>query len=109
MLGTRQSSLKALAEAVVADPNLFLPFGTIEETTARLRTIRGVGEWTANILSCVPCARWTHFLRLTSACSAVRQKWMGYGQPRLAFSIAPSHGDHGAPTLCSTSGPLKPQ
>lgn len=51
MLGTRQSSLKALAEAVVADPNLFLPFGTIEETTARLRTIRGVGEWTAQYIA----------------------------------------------------------
>ena len=51
MPGTRQSSLKALAEAVVADPNLFLPFGTIEETIARLRTIRGVGEWTAQYIA----------------------------------------------------------
>src|SRR6202789_950560 len=39
----RQASLKALAEAVVAEPNLFRPFGTIEEAIARLRTIRGVG------------------------------------------------------------------
>jgi AraC family transcriptional regulator of adaptative response / DNA-3-methyladenine glycosylase II len=47
----RQSSLKALAEAAVADPNLFRPFGTIEEAIVRLRTIRGVGEWTAQYIA----------------------------------------------------------
>ncbi len=51
MPGARQSSLKALAEAVVAEPNLFRPFGTIEEAIARLRTIRGVGEWTAQYIA----------------------------------------------------------
>ena len=47
----RQSSLKALAEASAADPKLFRPFGTIEEAIARLRTIRGVGEWTAQYIA----------------------------------------------------------
>jgi AraC family transcriptional regulator of adaptative response / DNA-3-methyladenine glycosylase II len=47
----RQSSLKALAEAAVADANLFRPFGTIEEAIERLRTIRGVGEWTAQYIA----------------------------------------------------------
>ncbi len=47
----RQSSLKALAEAAAADPNLFRPFGTIEEAIARLRTIHGVGEWTAQYIA----------------------------------------------------------
>jgi AraC family transcriptional regulator of adaptative response / DNA-3-methyladenine glycosylase II len=47
----RQASLKALAEAAVADPNLFRPFGTIEEAIARLRSIRGVGEWTAQYIA----------------------------------------------------------
>lgn len=47
----RQSSLKALAEAAATDPNLFRPFGTIEEAMARLRTIRGVGEWTAQYIA----------------------------------------------------------
>jgi AraC family transcriptional regulator of adaptative response / DNA-3-methyladenine glycosylase II len=47
----RQSSLKALAEAAAADPNLFRPFGTIEEAIARLRSIRGVGEWTAQYIA----------------------------------------------------------
>jgi AraC family transcriptional regulator, regulatory protein of adaptative response / DNA-3-methyladenine glycosylase II len=51
MPGSRQSSLKALAEAAAADPNLFRPFGTIEEAIARLRLIRGVGEWTAQYIA----------------------------------------------------------
>jgi AraC family transcriptional regulator of adaptative response / DNA-3-methyladenine glycosylase II len=51
MPGARQSSLKALAEATAADPNLFRPFGTVEEAIVRLRTIRGVGEWTAQYIA----------------------------------------------------------
>lgn len=51
MPGARQRSLQALAEAAAADPTLFRPFGTIEEAIARLRTIRGVGEWTAQYIA----------------------------------------------------------
>jgi AraC family transcriptional regulator of adaptative response / DNA-3-methyladenine glycosylase II len=51
MPGARRAALKALAEAATADPNLFRPFGTIEEAIARLRTIRGVGEWTAQYIA----------------------------------------------------------
>ncbi len=51
MPGRRQRSLKALAEAAVADPNLFRPFGTIEEAIVRLRKICGVGEWTAQYIA----------------------------------------------------------
>ncbi len=51
MPGARQLALKALAEAAAADPNLFRPFGTIEEAIARLRAIRGVGEWTAQYIA----------------------------------------------------------
>lgn len=47
----RQLSLKALSEAAAADPNLFRPFGTIEEAIVRLRAIRGVGEWTAQYIA----------------------------------------------------------
>jgi AraC family transcriptional regulator, regulatory protein of adaptative response / DNA-3-methyladenine glycosylase II len=47
----RQSSLEALAKAAVADPNLFRPLGTVEETIARLRKLRGVGEWTAQYIA----------------------------------------------------------
>jgi AraC family transcriptional regulator, regulatory protein of adaptative response / DNA-3-methyladenine glycosylase II len=51
MPGARQSSLKALADAAVADPNLFRPFGTMEDAIVRLRGIRGVGEWTAQYIA----------------------------------------------------------
>jgi AraC family transcriptional regulator, regulatory protein of adaptative response / DNA-3-methyladenine glycosylase II len=51
MPAARQRSLKALAEATVADPNIFRPFGTVEEAIARLRAIDGVGEWTAQYIA----------------------------------------------------------
>ncbi|HEY3458274.1 MAG TPA: AlkA N-terminal domain-containing protein, partial [Bryobacteraceae bacterium] len=51
MPAARQSSVKELAEAAAADPNLFRPFGTIEEAIERFRKIRGVGEWTAQYIA----------------------------------------------------------
>ena len=51
MPAARQLALKALAQAAAADPNLFRPFGTIEEAIMRLREIRGVGEWTAQYIA----------------------------------------------------------
>jgi AraC family transcriptional regulator of adaptative response / DNA-3-methyladenine glycosylase II len=51
MPAARLAALKAVAEAALADPNLFRPFGNIEETVARLRTIRGIGEWTAQYIA----------------------------------------------------------
>jgi AraC family transcriptional regulator of adaptative response / DNA-3-methyladenine glycosylase II len=47
----RLTALKATAEAAVTDPNLFRPFGSIEDTVSRLRTIRGIGEWTAQYIA----------------------------------------------------------
>jgi AraC family transcriptional regulator of adaptative response / DNA-3-methyladenine glycosylase II len=47
----RLSTLKALAEAAAANPNLFQPFGTIEEAITQLRAIRGIGEWTAQYIA----------------------------------------------------------
>ena len=47
----RQLSLKALAKAAATDSNLFRPFGTIEEAIMRLRTIRGIDEWTAQYIA----------------------------------------------------------
>jgi AraC family transcriptional regulator, regulatory protein of adaptative response / DNA-3-methyladenine glycosylase II len=47
----RLAALKALAEAAVADPNLFRQAANIEETIDRLKAIRGVGEWTAQYIA----------------------------------------------------------
>jgi AraC family transcriptional regulator, regulatory protein of adaptative response / DNA-3-methyladenine glycosylase II len=51
MPAARLATLKALAEAAVADPNLFRTFSSIEETIARLQEIRGIGEWTAQYIA----------------------------------------------------------
>jgi AraC family transcriptional regulator of adaptative response / DNA-3-methyladenine glycosylase II len=51
MPSARRAALQELAKVATADPNLFRPFGTIEEAIARLRTIRGVGEWTAQYIA----------------------------------------------------------
>lgn len=47
----RQLALKALAEAAAGDPDLFRPSASIETSVTRLRTIRGVGEWTAQYIA----------------------------------------------------------
>jgi AraC family transcriptional regulator of adaptative response / DNA-3-methyladenine glycosylase II len=51
MPAARRAALKALAQAVIADPQLFRPLGTSEEAIARLRQIPGVGEWTAQYIA----------------------------------------------------------
>jgi AraC family transcriptional regulator, regulatory protein of adaptative response / DNA-3-methyladenine glycosylase II len=51
MPSARRASLKALAEAAVGDPNLFRPFGAIEEAINRFRSIPGIGEWTAQYIA----------------------------------------------------------
>lgn len=51
MPAARRVALKELAEAASADPNLFRPFGTIEEAITKLRNIRGIGEWTAQYIA----------------------------------------------------------
>jgi 3-methyladenine DNA glycosylase/8-oxoguanine DNA glycosylase len=47
----RRRALEAMAEAALDDPSLFEPLATVEETAARLRRIRGVGEWTAQYIA----------------------------------------------------------
>jgi AraC family transcriptional regulator of adaptative response / DNA-3-methyladenine glycosylase II len=47
----RQASLKDLAKVAAADPALFRPYRTIDESIARLRKIPGVGEWTAQYIA----------------------------------------------------------
>jgi AraC family transcriptional regulator, regulatory protein of adaptative response / DNA-3-methyladenine glycosylase II len=51
MPASRLATLKAVAEAAVADVNLFRPFGGVDETVARLKAIRGIGEWTAQYIA----------------------------------------------------------
>ena len=48
---SRRATLKALAQAAVANPRLFKPLGSIEESITQLRAIRGIGEWTAQYIA----------------------------------------------------------
>jgi AraC family transcriptional regulator of adaptative response / DNA-3-methyladenine glycosylase II len=48
---TRTQALKALAVAVTSDPDLFGPGTEPTECTKRLRSIAGIGEWTAQYIA----------------------------------------------------------
>jgi len=47
----RAQALTALAQAALDDPALFEPASSIEETVARLRHVRGIGDWTAHYIA----------------------------------------------------------
>jgi AraC family transcriptional regulator, regulatory protein of adaptative response / DNA-3-methyladenine glycosylase II len=51
MPGARRATLVAIALAALAEPRLFEPLATIEDTVARLCAIRGVGDWTAHYIA----------------------------------------------------------
>jgi AraC family transcriptional regulator of adaptative response / DNA-3-methyladenine glycosylase II len=51
MPGSRRLALVAAAKATLADPSFFEPLDTLEKTIARLRTIPGVGDWTAHTIA----------------------------------------------------------
>jgi AraC family transcriptional regulator of adaptative response / DNA-3-methyladenine glycosylase II len=51
MPASRRATLVALAEAALAEPRLFEPLATIEDTVARLCAIRGIGDWTAHYIA----------------------------------------------------------
>lgn len=47
---SRRATLRALAQAAVLNPRLFEPLGSSEEHIAQLRSIRGIGPWTAQYI-----------------------------------------------------------
>ena len=51
MPAARRATVKALAQAAAANPGLFMPQGSVEESIAQLRAIRGIGEWTAQYIA----------------------------------------------------------
>lgn len=48
---TRRIALSALAAAVVADPLIFGPRRSLEEAVDQLRSLTGIGEWTAQYIA----------------------------------------------------------
>jgi AraC family transcriptional regulator of adaptative response / DNA-3-methyladenine glycosylase II len=55
MPGARIATLTAVAEAAIADPGLFERGASIEDTVARLRAVRGIGDWTAHYVAMRAC------------------------------------------------------
>jgi len=51
MPSARLAALKSLAMAAAADPNLFRATDSIDGAIARLKTIPGIGEWTAQYIA----------------------------------------------------------
>jgi AraC family transcriptional regulator of adaptative response / DNA-3-methyladenine glycosylase II len=51
MPGARSRALTTLAQAAVADPELFEGRGDLGEALARLKTLPGIGEWTAQYIA----------------------------------------------------------
>ncbi len=51
MPAARRSALCSLAHAAVAHPGIFEAAGTLEESIVRLRSIPGIGEWTAQYIA----------------------------------------------------------
>ena len=47
----RAAALSAVAAALIADPDLFGARRSLEEAVEKLRTIKGVGDWTANYIA----------------------------------------------------------
>jgi AraC family transcriptional regulator of adaptative response / DNA-3-methyladenine glycosylase II len=48
---TRRAAIASLATAVLADPQIFGPHRGLDEAIARLRSLSGVGEWTAQYIA----------------------------------------------------------
>jgi AraC family transcriptional regulator of adaptative response / DNA-3-methyladenine glycosylase II len=51
MPAARAEALSSLSAAAAADPHLFSPSQTLEAAIARLRSLRGIGEWTAQYIA----------------------------------------------------------
>jgi len=51
MPAARAEALSSLAAAVAAEPGLFSPSQTLERAVAKLRSLRGIGEWTAQYIA----------------------------------------------------------
>jgi len=55
MPGARVEAIRAIARAASADPRLFDRGPSLDDTIARLRAIRGIGDWTAHYIAMRAC------------------------------------------------------
>ena len=101
----RRMALSSLAAAVVADPLIFGPRRSLEAAIAQLRSLPGIGEWTAQYIAmrelrepdAFPAAD-IGLLRAMSDARGVRPS------PAAAAGTRRDDGDPGAPTPRCISG-----
>jgi AraC family transcriptional regulator of adaptative response / DNA-3-methyladenine glycosylase II len=55
MPGARVQTLRAVATAAIEQPDLFARGATLDDTIARLRRVKGIGEWTAHYIAMRAC------------------------------------------------------
>jgi AraC family transcriptional regulator of adaptative response / DNA-3-methyladenine glycosylase II len=55
MPGARIEALRSIARAAASDPRLFERGPSLDDTIARLRTVRGIGDWTAHYIAMRAC------------------------------------------------------
>jgi AraC family transcriptional regulator of adaptative response / DNA-3-methyladenine glycosylase II len=84
MPGARATALAAIAKAAAADPRLFDPRGDLSETIVHLRTLRGVGEWTAQYIAMRAMGESDAFL---AGDVGVRRKFQMCGRRRLGAEL----------------------
>ncbi len=48
---SRRATLRSVAAAAVADAGLFGPHATLDDAIERLRSVKGIGEWTAHYIA----------------------------------------------------------
>jgi AraC family transcriptional regulator of adaptative response / DNA-3-methyladenine glycosylase II len=51
MPGARARAVTSLGQAVSDDPSIFSPSASLEEAVAKLRSLPGIGEWTAQYIA----------------------------------------------------------
>jgi AraC family transcriptional regulator of adaptative response / DNA-3-methyladenine glycosylase II len=51
MPGARANAVTSLAQAIVADPLIFSRGANLEDAIVKLRSLPGIGEWTAQYIA----------------------------------------------------------
>jgi hypothetical protein len=100
---SRAAALSAVAAAAVADPHLFDANCGLEDAVKRLRSIHGVGEWTAQYIA-LRQLREPDAFPAADICAPSPPANDG-GRPQPNCSTARKHGVPGGLMPLSTSGP----
>ena len=97
-------ALSSLAAAVVADPLIFGPRSSLEEAIAQLRSLPGVGEWTAQYIAMRELREPDAFPAADIGLHAGDERCQRGGRHPPSCSHTPSDGGPGAPTPRCISG-----